>query len=128
VLKPSGIVVLESVLKDCVLKDMLCPITGKKLKGKETAATTRHPTLNDGEPLSVVLPPGCATLTLDMAHRTEEQVYWLRRVHVKPACGSQHSGSTLCTSLGSRVKGARSCVAGIAWGSAATCATSKTTN
>mmetsp|Transcript_5245 Transcript_5245/g.9333 ORF Transcript_5245/g.9333 Transcript_5245/m.9333 type:complete len:133 (+) Transcript_5245:650-1048(+) len=34
-LKPSGQVVLESVLKDCVLKDMTCPITGKKLKGKE---------------------------------------------------------------------------------------------
>jgi len=35
VLKPSGVVVLESVLKDCVLKDMQCPVTGKKLKGKE---------------------------------------------------------------------------------------------
>lgn len=35
VIKPSGIVVLESVLKDMVLKDMVCPITGKKLKSKE---------------------------------------------------------------------------------------------
>jgi len=35
VIKPSGIVVLESVLKDMVYKDMVCPITGKKLKGKE---------------------------------------------------------------------------------------------
>jgi nitric oxide synthase-interacting protein len=34
-IKPSGIVVLESVLKDMVYKDMVCPITGKKLKGKE---------------------------------------------------------------------------------------------
>jgi len=33
-LKPSGIVVLESVLKDCVLKDMVCPVTGEKLKSK----------------------------------------------------------------------------------------------
>eukprot|EP00929_Paragymnodinium_shiwhaense_P073998 TRINITY_DN37832_c0_g2_i1.p1 TRINITY_DN37832_c0_g2~~TRINITY_DN37832_c0_g2_i1.p1 ORF type:complete len:319 (+),score=86.25 TRINITY_DN37832_c0_g2_i1:124-1080(+) len=32
-IKPSGIVVLESVLKDCVLKDNVCPITGKKLNG-----------------------------------------------------------------------------------------------
>merc|ERR1719161_2680298 len=34
-LKPSGQVVLESTLKDCVYKDMKCPITGKALKGKE---------------------------------------------------------------------------------------------
>lgn len=34
-LKPSHQVVLESVLKDCVLKDMMCPITGIKLKGME---------------------------------------------------------------------------------------------
>lgn len=34
-IKPSGVVVLESVLKDMVYKDMVCPITGKKLKGKE---------------------------------------------------------------------------------------------
>lgn len=34
-IKPSGIVVMESVLKDMVYKDMVCPITGKKLtKGK----------------------------------------------------------------------------------------------
>merc|ERR1711865_109602 len=36
VLKPSGIVVLESILADCVYKDMICPVTGKKLKkGKD---------------------------------------------------------------------------------------------
>merc|ERR1712008_41254 len=36
VLKPSGIVVMESVLADCVYKDMRCPITGTELeKGKE---------------------------------------------------------------------------------------------
>lgn len=36
VLKPSGVVVLESVLQDCVYKDMVCPVTGKKLKkGKD---------------------------------------------------------------------------------------------
>jgi len=35
VIKPSGIVVLESILKDMVLKDMVCPITGKKLESKE---------------------------------------------------------------------------------------------
>jgi len=35
VLKPSGVVVLESVLKDIVFKEMRCPITGKKLNGKE---------------------------------------------------------------------------------------------
>jgi nitric oxide synthase-interacting protein len=34
-IKPSGVVVLESVVKDMVLKDLACPITGKKLKGKE---------------------------------------------------------------------------------------------
>lgn len=34
-LKPSGQVVLESVLKDCVLKEMKCPVTGMKLNGKE---------------------------------------------------------------------------------------------
>jgi len=34
-IKPSGQVVLESVLKDCVLKDLQCPITSKKLKGKD---------------------------------------------------------------------------------------------
>lgn len=34
VLKPSGVVVLESVLADCVYKDMRCPITNAKLKGK----------------------------------------------------------------------------------------------
>jgi len=34
-LKPSGVVVLESVLQDCVYKDMRCPITNVKLKGKE---------------------------------------------------------------------------------------------
>merc|ERR1719263_1683095 len=34
-IKPSGVVVLESVVKDMVLKDLVCPITGKKLKGKE---------------------------------------------------------------------------------------------
>jgi len=35
VIKPSGIVVLESLLEGCVFKDMVCPVTGKKLKGKE---------------------------------------------------------------------------------------------
>eukprot|EP00429_Kryptoperidinium_foliaceum_P017660 CAMPEP_0176044794 /NCGR_PEP_ID=MMETSP0120_2-20121206/22233_1 /TAXON_ID=160619 /ORGANISM="Kryptoperidinium foliaceum, Strain CCMP 1326" /LENGTH=317 /DNA_ID=CAMNT_0017378199 /DNA_START=53 /DNA_END=1006 /DNA_ORIENTATION=+ len=35
VIKPSGVVVLESVLADCVLKDMRCPISNKKLKGPE---------------------------------------------------------------------------------------------
>lgn len=36
VLKPTGVVVLESILADCVYKDMLCPISGKKLKkGKD---------------------------------------------------------------------------------------------
>jgi len=34
-IKPSGWVVLESVLKDCVYPEMKCPVTGKKLKGKE---------------------------------------------------------------------------------------------
>eukprot|EP00440_Ansanella_granifera_P018221 gb/GFBE01019787.1/.p1 GENE.gb/GFBE01019787.1/~~gb/GFBE01019787.1/.p1 ORF type:complete len:321 (+),score=91.26 gb/GFBE01019787.1/:1-963(+) len=34
-LKPSGVVVLESVYKDIVSKEMACPVTGKKLKGKE---------------------------------------------------------------------------------------------
>mmetsp|Transcript_90582 Transcript_90582/g.194225 ORF Transcript_90582/g.194225 Transcript_90582/m.194225 type:complete len:322 (+) Transcript_90582:76-1041(+) len=34
-IKPSGQVVLESCLKDCVLKDMICPVTGIKLKGPE---------------------------------------------------------------------------------------------
>jgi len=34
VLKTSGVVVLESVLEDCVFKDMRCPITGTKLKSK----------------------------------------------------------------------------------------------
>mmetsp|Transcript_34536 Transcript_34536/g.78890 ORF Transcript_34536/g.78890 Transcript_34536/m.78890 type:complete len:321 (-) Transcript_34536:50-1012(-) len=34
-IKPSGQVVLESVLKDCVLKDLRCPVTGMKIKGKE---------------------------------------------------------------------------------------------
>lgn len=34
-IKPSHIVVLDSVLKDMVYKDMVCPITGMKLKGKE---------------------------------------------------------------------------------------------
>lgn len=34
-LKPSGQVVLESVLKDCVYKDMKCPVTGIPIKGKE---------------------------------------------------------------------------------------------
>lgn len=32
---PSGQVVLDSVLKDCVLKDMKCPITGKALENKD---------------------------------------------------------------------------------------------
>merc|ERR1740121_1123663 len=58
-------------------------LTLKRLKGPQSQ--TRHPTLDDAEPLSVVLPPGCSTLTLDMINRTEEQVYWLRRVHVQPA-------------------------------------------
>merc|ERR1719265_851245 len=31
-IKPSKKVVLESVMKDMVLKDMVCPITGEKLK------------------------------------------------------------------------------------------------
>jgi len=35
VIVPSGVVVLESVLKDMVLKEMVCPITGKKLTSKE---------------------------------------------------------------------------------------------
>jgi nitric oxide synthase-interacting protein len=35
VIKPSGVVVLESMLKDCVLKDMRCPISGKAIKGME---------------------------------------------------------------------------------------------
>lgn len=35
VLKPSGIVILESVLKDCVYKDMKCPITDVKIDGKK---------------------------------------------------------------------------------------------
>jgi len=36
VIKPSGWVVLESALETAgVLKDLLCPVTGKKLKGKE---------------------------------------------------------------------------------------------
>eukprot|EP00928_Gymnodinium_smaydae_P089359 TRINITY_DN73336_c0_g1_i1.p2 TRINITY_DN73336_c0_g1~~TRINITY_DN73336_c0_g1_i1.p2 ORF type:complete len:317 (-),score=98.09 TRINITY_DN73336_c0_g1_i1:127-1077(-) len=34
-IKPTGIVVLESVLKDCVLKDMKCPLTGKKIEKKD---------------------------------------------------------------------------------------------
>lgn len=34
-LKPSGKVVLESVLKDCVYKDNRCPITGIKIRGPE---------------------------------------------------------------------------------------------
>mmetsp|Transcript_22858 Transcript_22858/g.65989 ORF Transcript_22858/g.65989 Transcript_22858/m.65989 type:complete len:327 (+) Transcript_22858:100-1080(+) len=34
-IKPSGVVVLESVLEDCVYKDMVCPVTGAKLKGKD---------------------------------------------------------------------------------------------
>jgi len=34
-LKPSGQVVLESVLKDCVYPSMSCPVTGSKLGGKE---------------------------------------------------------------------------------------------
>lgn len=34
-LKPSGQVVLESVLKDCVYKDMRCPVTGTALKGEK---------------------------------------------------------------------------------------------
>lgn len=38
-IKPSGIVVMESVLKTMVYKDMVCPITGKKLKGKEDILT-----------------------------------------------------------------------------------------
>merc|ERR1719263_1944922 len=39
-IKPTGVVVLESVLKDMVYKDMVCPITGKKLeKGKEDILT-----------------------------------------------------------------------------------------
>jgi len=39
VIKPSGVVVLESILADCVYKDMICPISGKKLKkGKDDVA------------------------------------------------------------------------------------------
>lgn len=34
-IKPSGVVVLESVVKDCVLKDLRCPVTGKKLQGEQ---------------------------------------------------------------------------------------------
>lgn len=34
-IKPSGQVVMESVLKDMVLKDMVCPITSIKLSGPE---------------------------------------------------------------------------------------------
>lgn len=34
-IKPSGWVVLESILKDCVYPEMKCPVTGVKLKGKE---------------------------------------------------------------------------------------------
>merc|ERR1712187_531548 len=34
-IKPSGHVVLESTLKEMVMKEMRCPISGKKLKGKE---------------------------------------------------------------------------------------------
>lgn len=34
-IKPSGIVVLESVLKDCVFKEMKCPITGNEIKDKK---------------------------------------------------------------------------------------------
>ena len=34
-LKPSGVVILESVWKDIVSKEMKCPVTGKKLKGEE---------------------------------------------------------------------------------------------
>mmetsp|Transcript_18076 Transcript_18076/g.27269 ORF Transcript_18076/g.27269 Transcript_18076/m.27269 type:complete len:315 (-) Transcript_18076:85-1029(-) len=34
-IKPTGVVVLESVLEGCVYKDMRCPVTGQKLKGKE---------------------------------------------------------------------------------------------
>lgn len=35
VIKSTGVVVLESVLEDCVFKDMRCPVTGQKLKGKD---------------------------------------------------------------------------------------------
>eukprot|EP00746_Dinoflagellata_sp_MGD_P073657 gnl/MRDRNA2_/MRDRNA2_29858_c0_seq1.p1 gnl/MRDRNA2_/MRDRNA2_29858_c0~~gnl/MRDRNA2_/MRDRNA2_29858_c0_seq1.p1 ORF type:complete len:324 (-),score=77.19 gnl/MRDRNA2_/MRDRNA2_29858_c0_seq1:147-1118(-) len=31
-LKPSGIVIEETMVKDCVLKDMKCPLTGKEIK------------------------------------------------------------------------------------------------
>ncbi|CAE7744182.1 nosip [Symbiodinium sp. CCMP2456] len=34
-LKPSGVVILESVWKDIVSKEMKCPVTGKKLRGEE---------------------------------------------------------------------------------------------
>jgi len=34
-IKPSGQVVLESVLEDCVYKEMKCPITGIKLKSRD---------------------------------------------------------------------------------------------
>lgn len=34
-LKPSGVVILESVWKDIVSKEMKCPVTGKKLNGEE---------------------------------------------------------------------------------------------
>lgn len=35
VIKPSGVVVLQSVLEDCVFKDMRCPITNVKLKSRD---------------------------------------------------------------------------------------------
>mmetsp|Transcript_13870 Transcript_13870/g.30697 ORF Transcript_13870/g.30697 Transcript_13870/m.30697 type:complete len:221 (+) Transcript_13870:2-664(+) len=34
-LKPSGQVIMESALKDCVLPEMRCPISGKKLKSSD---------------------------------------------------------------------------------------------
>lgn len=34
-LKPSGVVILESVWKDIVSKEMKCPVTGKKIKGDQ---------------------------------------------------------------------------------------------
>lgn len=34
-IKTTGIVVLESVLKDMVYKDMVCPVTGKKIEKKD---------------------------------------------------------------------------------------------
>mmetsp|Transcript_59033 Transcript_59033/g.140991 ORF Transcript_59033/g.140991 Transcript_59033/m.140991 type:complete len:321 (+) Transcript_59033:74-1036(+) len=34
-IKPSGQVVLETVLKDIVMKEMRCPVTGVKLKGEQ---------------------------------------------------------------------------------------------